>query len=39
MWNYAGYQHEKKLYPVRNTSSDCRMSTGLPDKADRKTLT
>ena len=38
MRNYTGYQHEKKLYPVRNTSSDRSMSIRLPGKADRRTL-
>lgn len=38
MRNYAGYQHEKKLYPVRNTSSDRSMPISLPGKADRRTL-
>lgn len=38
MWTYAGYQHEKKLYPVRNTSFDRSMPISLPGKADRRTL-
>lgn len=38
MWDYTEYQHEKKLYSVRNASSDRSMPIGLPGKADRRTL-
>lgn len=38
MWDYTEYQHEKKLYSVRNASSDRSIPISLPGKADRRTL-